>query len=733
VDLRRLLAETEPFSALDADLIADLAAAAAIVELPPGATLFRHGDPSDDLFVLAAGTVHVAVTAESGAEQVIVLHGPGRLVGEMQLVSGGVRSADVRAAGRCQVLRVPRRAFDAVAMREPRLLDQITALIRRRLRREHIEAVLPAVFGPLGAADVDWLEGQLRWRHLQRGEALVSQGAVSDGFYVVVSGRLHSVVRDAAGVERSIGDVSRGGTVGELALLAEEPEAAEYRAVRDTEVAWLSREAFAKFIEEHPPGLVNLARYGLRRLGRQQARLVSGASPTAATIAVVALERNARDLASALARALAVHGSALHLDSHTVEQRLGARGIAHDRDGDPQRIRLGVWLSEQEARHRFVIYEADPSASPWTGLCLRQADHLLLVGEAGGAADPAELRRSVLWPYRPFLPARRTLVLVHPERAPAPGAAQRWLAVHDVERVHHVVEGSAAGVERLARILVGRAVGVALSGGGARALAHIGVLRALEEARIGVDLIAGTSMGSVVAALHASGLDARAIAATLARHFVPARPHRDYTLPIMGLIRGRRFERAMRAMLGDRRIEDLPLEFACISTNLTTAEMTVHRRGPLDRALLASCALPALAVPALDRGDVLVDGGLVNNLPGDVVRGLGVGTLIAVDVSTGRRVRAEDSDDGLPSAWKALRDRFRRSADAPRLPTVVDILERSMQLTSTRQRQRVAADADLYLTPPVADVALLQFDDLERIEDIGYRYASDRLTGWTPR
>lgn len=176
-------------------------------------------------------------------------------------------------------------------------------------------------------------------------------------------------------------------------------------------------------------------------------------------------------------------------------------------------------------------------------------------------------------------------------------------------------------------------LGLALSGGGSRGAAHVGVLRVLEQARIRPDFIAGTSCGAIVGAFYAAGVP-------LSRQLAFAdqlrwRSLRMLGIPRMGFFHSGEMERFLRKAIGDRRLEDLPIPVAVVATEFRTARPVVIREGLIAHALSASSAIPVIFSPVLDGDTVLVDGGLTDNLPVQVCRGMGADIVLAVRVVSG--------------------------------------------------------------------------------------------------
>ena len=570
----------------------------------------------------------------------------------------------------------------------------------------------------------------MKWRHVLSGEVLFRQGEPGDALYLVVSGRLRVTAENGDGRERVLREVGRGGHVGELALLTDEPRSATVRAVRDTIVASFSRERFQHLVSRHPAAVLPLTRT-LATLVRR-AHVPAGASVAAATVALVPLHRDVAvdQLAAQLCQALAAHGAVLRVDRRFVESHL-PRGVAHSDEQHPGQSVLSAWLDELEVTHRFLIYEGDVGSPAWTRRCMREADRVLFVASAIG--EPHAAAQTVTRLLRNASPstAREELVLLHPEGRTPEGTAE-WLGLRAFAAHHHVCLAEPRHVERLARCLTGTSIGVVLGGGAAKGFAHIGVLRALEEAGIPIDHIGGTSMGSVIAAQYAAGVSPAKML-ELNRLWATHNPLRDVTLPVIALISGTSGRVLLEAMFGERRIEDLWLDYFCVSANLTRSEVAVHRAGPLQQWVRASIAIPGIVAPLrLDNGDLLVDGAVLNNLPADIMRTIGAGRVIAVDVTPPEALPTDDYTD-QPSTMQSLR--LLRSAilpfgTPPRSPTIFSILYRTVLTASRSLSERLKHEVDLYVAPPVGDVGFFDWKALERIAEVGFRDGRRRVEGW---
>jgi NTE family protein len=292
---------------------------------------------------------------------------------------------------------------------------------------------------------------------------------------------------------------------------------------------------------------------------------------------------------------------------------------------------------------------------------------------------------------------------------------------HAEEHFHMRWSGEADSA-RLARVLAGRSVGLVLGGGGARGFAHLGLIRALEEQHITVDVAGGSSMGALISALVACGYTSHEMMPLLRETFVTHNYLNDYMFPRIALIKGRKFLRRLREIFGEQLIEHLRMPWFCVSTNLTRGTAVVHDRGPLEMWLAASMAVPGIAPPVVYKGELLSDGAVVNSLPTDIMQGLERGPIIASDVSTEGDIRAPGIEGPDPEGllnWPGPGEP----------PNLRDILFRTATLTSESGVRRRAASADVYIRMPVLGIGMFEWKRMEEIVDRGYQVATEKLAG----
>ena len=705
------------FADLTPETAQAIAAEAAQLRLAPGETVFTGVEDKPALYLVLSGALE-AVERQRTGEVLVRTVAAGEAVDELQVLAGDRNPVFVRAAADTEVARVPGEAVDALC---ERFADWRMAL--RRLHRRQLLSRLHAMLGLLEGGFLDDVEAMADWVHLRRGEMLFEQHDRAEGIYMVISGRVRTLRIDRLGQTRVIGESGRGELAGEMAFFGGDPRSERVQAVRDSVLVGFTNQEFERLVAKRPQILRHVTRTLIERL--HQATPAAG---RVTTIAVLPASPGAPvgEFTARLCAALATHGPTLRLDAATVEAGMAEPGITQAWEGHPDLPRLLAWLEAREAAHRFVIYEAEPAASPWTRRCLRQGDRVVLVAEAAADPTPGELERALLQ-VEDEQETYQVLVLVHPNGDKPPQGTVRWLAARKVREHYHLRWDRSADIERLARVFAGRSIGVVLGGGGARGIAHVGMLRAMDEAGIPVDFVAGTSMGAQIAAMRAMDWDAETILRQNRRIYHEIKPHRQFTVPLLSLVNNRKGIECGKMLYGEMDVADLWLGFFCISSNLTTAEMVVHRRGPLWQALLASASIPGFAVPVLYEGSLLADGALLNNLPTDVMRQMGCGVVIAAEVSV--EEDAMFTCDRVPTTWEVFRSKF-WGGPTVRFPSLMEMAMRASLLHSASRERHSLEEADLCLRPPIDEFGLMDFDRLDDIAEAGYTYAREALRAW---
>ncbi len=505
------------------------------------------------------------------------------------------------------------------------------------------------------------VQDELQWLTLPGGSALFREGEKSDFFYIVISGRLGVLIEGDEDEPRFITQIGTGDTVGEMGMITGEPRTATVIAIRYTELLGFSKSAYDRLIARHPKLTRRILEILARRLAATTHKVSEPRVPK--TLAIIPLGDD-------------VPGMAFIRDLATALKSDGLRVKTVDH-ADAERPT--EWFYTVEPAHDLVLYLATAD-SLWCRFCLRQADRVLFVTTG----------------------------------------ARPWLEILSAGMQCNVRDGNATDLGHLGRLLTGRANGLVLSGGAARGFAHIGVIRALRQSGVPIDMVGAASMGSIVAAGVALGWDDDELTTRLRRAFIDSNPVSDYTLPLLSLVRGREVTRRLRDNFGEARIENLWRPYFCVSSNLTAGHAKIHRSGLLWQAVRASIAIPGILPPVIEGDEVLVDGGVMNNFPVDVMRDFRRGPVIGVDVVTkaAPMLTAANLGDGTLGWW--IRNGFRR-------PGIVSVLMRAGTVSSDAQTNVYRHRVDLLLDPPIESIDLMDWHAFDRAIEAGYRSTMEAL------
>lgn len=757
-ELVRLIANDPLLRSIDHAYLDELQEELSWVALAAGELLFREGDEVDAFYFVISGLLEVSKDQEDqdgnpdNDRLVLAEIGPGSTIGEMQILTGGVRSATVTAVAPSGLVRFPKTAFDTFLAKDQEVVDALAKTIMPRLYRDQMVDVLPKLFGELNEEMLRDLESKVTWRSLRRGELLCYQGEPSESFYIIISGRMQVLIKDASGKSRIVAEMSQGESVGEMGIVTGHARSATIIASRDSELLEFSREEFEEFTRRYPEMMRRMTRLLITRL--QRASRPTRTSNLSSNILLAPASEGVplSDFARRLYDALCSLGAAgaggmeacLLLTSREVDRRLGLPGISQAPERRPDDLRLRSWLSEQEKKYAVILLQADTTVTNWTSRCIRNADEIMYVADATREPTTTAVVGEVQLQEAKHAERRYALILLHGD-IDRPQGTIRWLEKLDLARElltkggrgrhFHIRRQVESDYQRLARYLSGCEVGLVLSGGGARGFAHVGCIRALQELGIPIDMIGGVSMGSLVSAAYAYAPDR--FDETIARVESQLKGALfDITPPVVSIARGYRFDRRLRGWFGaETRIEDLWMPYFCVSSNLTEAKIVVHESGPLWWSVRASGTLPGLTSPVVHKQNLLFDGCLLDNLPMDVMRErMGTATVIAVDVVPPYDLKVQFPDVQSPSGWWLLWRKLNPFLKTIALPNIVAILHRAGELGSVYGRQKLIDEeiADRYIQPPVEHIMIADFKAVAEARQIGYDHCKIELESWWP-
>ncbi|XP_029494144.1 patatin-like phospholipase domain-containing protein 7 [Oncorhynchus nerka] len=729
-------------------------------QVKAGCVLNSQGDQDASVQFVISGALHVYQrTIDREEDTLLFLTHPGEMVGHLAVLTGEPLIFSVRAHRDCTFLSISKAAFYEIMREEPRVVLNVAHTVVKRV-----------------SGFVRQIDFALDWMAVEAGRTVYRQGDKSDSTFIVLSGRLRSVIAKDDGKKELAGEYGRGDLIGVVEALTHMNRATTVHAIRDSELAKLPEGALSSIKRRYPQVVTRLIHLlGQKILGNMQqvhgplaARGLTLQPPSSkwdsgspasnlstVTILPVSEEVPLTAFTLELQHALSAIGPTLLLTSDIIKQRLGAAAL-----DSVHEYRLSSWLGQQEDIHRIVLYQSDDTLTPWTQRCIRQADCIIIVGLGEAEPTVGELERML---EGSAVRAQKQLILLHREDGPPPQGTVEWLNMrswisrhlhlscpHRVfskrslpklremyQRVFQKPPDRHSDFSRLARVLTGNTIALVLGGGGARGCCQVGILRALNEAGIPVDMVGGTSIGSLMGALYAeeksnSRMRVRAREWAMDMRSIFKKVF-DLTYPVTSMFSGASFNNSVSAVFKGKQIEDLWIPYFNITTDITASSMRVHTDGSLWRYVRASMSLSGYLPPLCDPkdGHLLMDGGYINNLPADVARSMGAKVVIAIDVGSQDETNLTNYGDSL-SGWWLLWKRFNPLAKKVQVLNMAEIQTRLAYVCCVRQLELVK-DSEYceYIRPPIDHYGTLEFGKFDEIAEVGYQHCKTVFDMWS--
>ncbi|KAF1765100.1 hypothetical protein GCK72_005052 [Caenorhabditis remanei] len=597
------------------------------------------------------------------------------------------------------------------------------------------------------------------WHRIETGQALFRMGDKSDCMYIVMGGRLRAV-----DLTKIIEEYGRLDLIGITDMAEKRARRSTVMAVRFSHIVCV------------PDNLLSFVKIRYPQVGNKLLQLISKCwkTPTPETMSHVETTKiqNLRTIAIVpaskrvpltaftceLYNQLSKHVKLLRLSSSVIGNYFEQEVITKKAD-----YGLMHWLNVQEIAYSLVLYQCDFNKTSWTRRCLRMADAILVVASGVESRDQQVLADSLLSCNEKGVRQSKELVLLWPENTPTPRGTADWINESYYSGYHHLrapnrvfsfpVKTSEKKIvdfyettvfcevnyqtdfSRLARILTGNAIGVVFGGGGARGAAHAGALKALIEKKIPIDMVGGTSIGALFGSLYATTPDIRAIVRM--KNFFTDRLRnnildvlRDLTWAYCAILTGHRFNLCVQRMLNEVKIEDCWISFFCISTDLTSSSMRIHRSGLMWPVVRSSMSIAGYVPPICDPqdGHLLLDGAYVNNLPADIMKSLGANVVIAIDVGmSDENMNLRDYGYAISGTW-CLFKRWWPFGEELRVLNMSEIQNRLAYVCCVNQMETVRnAQYCYYVKLPIESFGIFDFSKFDQAAQIGYEVTLQKM------
>ncbi len=584
-------------------------------------------------------------------------------------------------------------------------LDQLTDLLRAT---PVCEGLHPDALRDIAA--------QLTVRPFAAGETLATPGAEVTEFWVVAKGEIEAYLTGMRGRESLLSVVHSGETLGEVAIMEKSPRPLRFTARTDGVLFVTSAEVFRQWIDAYPPLLRNLFR--LLSLRFKEAVGIHQRKVPSPRLGIVARSPRGQLLAARLVRRLLATKERVRVWTDN-PSRCQATGCW------PESLAVQELAENDQPLTEAIVTDVDRRVVIWSSLPdparLLPCDEVLWLLEPKDATSadlnlPADVQEKladkvrIVWlldsnaPVAPLLPRspwNKSAIKAHVEAAGG--------APHRMEQL---------GLDRLVRALRGYTIGIALAGGGAKGMAHLGVLKVLEQAGISFDTMSGTSAGAMAGICYAMGMEPSYAVDRFQSDLTPSPLFQMLpkwpNLYLVRKFRTRAWDAMLRKYFYDWRLEQLPIPFHSVTVDLVQVRPVVRSEGDAVHAILESINLPVVSPPILRDGMVLVDGGVLNNLPADVLVDRGVDFVVGVDVAT--RIRHEFAGNRPDTPTGQMRP-------ASALDTLFRIFEAQAHNIGNIRNRAV----DFWITPDTSGYGLAEFNRTREIAAAGERAAEQKL------
>lgn len=757
----------------------ELMEGASIVHAPPGAFVSGKEEPSNAIYLILEGTLEVGLEKnvaigrtrpqvpsfdgserrkawrtkqpssrlmslanqdQSSSFKPLFIATPGIFCG---LSSCFTRSSLIsvrnpaHAKDSAMLLKMSASTLESVVSRHPRVLIRCLLDIIDMIGDGANLCVSPPMF---------LLDMSLDWMHVEAGEFISVKGEPCDSIFVVLNGRLRaeSSKYDSKG-QQNHEEYGRGATIGELEALAEEDWAHDVCAIRHCEVARIPSRIITILMRLFPTAGLHFAKVMAKQIQKRldnkpmNSERISSLLPSydlsIATIAVVPLteEVDVSTFCSHLTNSLTSIAPTKRLTKGDVKERVGIDFFKQR--NTMLKVKLTRILGDDEENNRLVVYESDYKYTWWSKLCIQQADLVLLLVDSRNAPELNRVEELLAW-ANTVKNVRIELVIQSSPSQEVSSLMNNWSEKRPWISNHHVIRYDfEEDFSRMSRRITGQSVGLVMGGGGARGLAHLGIIKALNEAGIAVDMVGGTSQGAFVGALLARNPDDYDLLAEAVQDFATemssiSNKLRDLTFPLTSFFSGHHFNRSLQKILKDARIQDFVLNFFCVSVDISNNCQMVHTKGLAWKYVRASMGLTGYLPPISENNRLLVDGGYMNMVPADVMSNMGAKKVIAVDVSAEAKTEFYNYGTELSGLW-LLCNSWNPFVQTVKVPSMGDINERLSWVSSEiTKKDNIKNKVDLFLRPPVGQFGTLEYDKIDEIIKIGYEYAKPLVEGW---
>ncbi|MDR3477693.1 MAG: patatin-like phospholipase family protein [Gammaproteobacteria bacterium] len=569
------------------------------------------------------------------------------------------------------------------------------------------------------------LIAQFELVRLKENNVLFRQGDSSDYFYIVYSGKLSAVLTVPNGKSRNIGQILPGETVGELGSLTGEPRTLTVKAHEPAEILRLPDNIFKKLCQQYPSILFDTIHPVITRSRQIIQVLASGDNKKHIAIIPANESVNISVFEEKLTESL-LHYKKVILISDT----------KLDSDNPNKSVNVDKIIQEAEEHNHVILYLLKTTETPLARACSDKIGKIYIVAEGNTKPHFSNFAIEKIHQNKQLIQVRRELILLYKKNA-VPLNPQEWLEHANFYMHHNIRSDYDPDYKRLLRFIRGKAVGLVLSGGGAKGWAHIGAIKAIFEAHTPIDAIGGTSAGALVSTLYAytenydETLRKFGTLLDATRNIVS---FRNICWPAISLFSCEQFTTEAQKIFGKKRIENLWLPTFCTTCNLSQFKEAIHFNGILWELARGTVAVPGIVPPMILNGEMHIDGGVINNLPVNVMRDMlgPESKIIAVELISKGLDNVKYNFPPSLNFREAFLAKLGLGYKDYKFPPFIDTFLQSLLVGSSVKQRENSLAADLLIAPDTANYSMLKVNETEKsaLIQLGYQAALEKISTW---
>jgi len=695
------------------------------ISIAKGKDLIKQGERADHVYIVMDGSLSVSIESDKGKTIQADNLGPGELIGEVAVVFGEKRTATVTANVKTTLLQIKEEDFLWLLQKFSSTLYAVKQIIYDRIKSNRVRSSITRLFDNIKTDELNAFVNNAKILEFDQGDTIYQYNEPSNDIYLLINGRLKER-RHREDETETVREIFQGEFFGELDFLSGRNRTSSIYAQRRSLVVSIPASIFKKLQQESGYISEKLLQMYVDR--SSQERVAIQRRPISKVIGIVPFSSDLpyRELSEDLANRLGELGINCSLwNSEAIQRELNLLSMENMVPGHPLFLRYLNWLTDLSYESDCIILVFDPQENNWNRACLDSCDELLLFAEGQTSfEEPRSLELSKIDHDH----TRTRLVFFHENEKQRPKNTREWLdRIRPTDHYHINLEGE-KDRKRLARYIGNQATGLVLGGGGARALAHAGVLKALEEAGVQIDFICGSNLGAILAAFVAQKLPYEKVREQLMAFMEELGI--DYTFPKVCLYTGYGLEDSLKNAFDGLNIEDLWIPYFSVSTNLSMGREQVDRKGSLFEALLSTNSTPGIYPPSVREGLLYVDGDIINSLPVVELRERMLdGTIYSSNVMNLEEMSNCRSAEYPITLWKSLFTSLSQTRDY-HLPDIVSLILRAETLGNLHYniKKNARVFSDTFIHVPVEQVGYFDYDRASELERAGYEHTRKLLS-----